>query len=308
MIAPGELTGTITEAVASRFGFKSGVKVFAGGPDFFVAILGTGAVKPGRACNRAGTSEGLNLCCRDRINDGRLLCYGHPIEPYWNLSGIISTTGEAAAWGRKLLGITGLPYAAFFGLAESASAGAGGLTFLPYLAGERAPLWDPHAQGVFLGLSLGTGREEIARSITEGICFAIRDVLTVMEEAGAPVEDLRVTGKPGQSSFLNQLKADITGRPVLVPGPRLSRSGSGTAKATLDAASLFPVELLGLTALGAAAMGVYKSVEEAAGDLVDIAETFVPNEEKKHIYDQTFGTYREAYRALKPLFHRDKDK
>jgi xylulokinase len=293
LVFPGEFIGTLTRAVASRFGFKSRVKVFAGGPDFFVAILGTGAVKPGLACDRAGTSEGINLCCRNKVDDNRLLCYGHPVKPYWNLSGPISTTGEAVAWGKKLLGMAGIPHASLSTLAKSAPAGAGGLVFLPYLAGERAPIWDPHARGVFLGLSLGTGREEIARAITEGICFAIRDVITVMEETGATVEELRVTGKPGESAYLNQLKADITGRPVLIP-------------ALKTAVEPLPAELLGLTALGTSAMGIYGSAAEAVLDLVTIMETFLPDEGKKPIYDQAFETYREAYRALKTVFEKNK--
>jgi xylulokinase len=305
-VMPGEPIGTVTKAAAARFGFKSNVNVIAGGPDFFVSILGTGAVSPGRACDRSGTSEGINLCCSERVGDKRLMCYGHPVRPYWNLSGIISTTGGAVAWGRELLGMAALPYAAFFGLAESSPAGAGGLIFLPYLAGERSPVWDPHARGVFMGLGLGTGRGEIARAIAEGICFAIRDVITVMEEAGAPVEELRVTGKPGESAFLNRLKADITGRPVLVPAPRAVLSGTAKTVETRPGGTAFlPAELLGLTALGAAGMGVYGSAEEAVRDLVGIAETFVPNGEKKRVYDSAFETYRETYRALKPLFNRN---
>jgi xylulokinase len=302
-VMPGEFIGRVSGEVSARFGFKSTVKVIAGGPDFFVSILGTGAVSPGQACDRSGTSEGINLCCSRHIDDLRLMCYGHPVKPYWNLSGIVSTTGEALAWGRELLGITSLPYAAFLDLAASAPAGADGLVFLPYLAGERAPIWDPHARGVFLGLSLGTGRRETARAIAEGICFAIRDVITVMEETGAPVEELRVTGKPGESSFLNQLKADVAGRPVLVPRTALS-AGDQTLGKLPGKTAFLPAELLGLTALGSAAMGAYVSVEEAVRDLVNVAETFVPNEETKRIYDDAFGTYRETYRALKPLFNR----
>jgi xylulokinase len=291
-VFPGELIGTVTAAAASRFGFKPRVKVLAGGPDFFAAILGTGAVRPGLACDRAGTSEGVNLCCADKVDDRRLMCYGHPVKPYWNLSGVISTTGEAAAWGRKLLGIADQPFAALSALAKAAPAGAGGLVFLPYLAGERSPVWDPRARGVFLGLSLATGREEVARAITEGICFAIRDVIAAMEESGTRVGELRVTGKPAESAFLNQLKADVTGRPVLVPVPR----AGGEA---------LPAELLGLAALGAAALGVYGSAEEAVRNLVGIRETFVPDGGKQGIYDQAFARYRAAYGALKPVFAMD---
>jgi xylulokinase len=306
-VFPGAFIGTVTKAAASRFGLSGKVKVIAGGPDFFVSILGTGVVRPGQACDRSGTSEGINLCARSRIDDRRLMCYGHPVKPYWNLSGVISTTGGALAWGRELLGIGALPFEDFFGLAEAAPAGARGLIFLPSLAGERAPIWDPNARGVFLGLSLSTRREELARAMAEGICLAIRDVITVMEEIGAPVTELRITGKPRESSFLNQLKADVSGRPVLIPGPRTARSGDTAlpSDATLPGETLpgkgLPLELLGLAALGSTAMGAYGSAEEAAGILVGIAETFVPDEKKRPIYDRAFGIYRETYQRVKGL-------
>ncbi|MDR3145150.1 MAG: hypothetical protein LBU21_02640 [Treponema sp.] len=282
-IAPGDCIGIVSGAAASLFGLPGTARVIAGGPDFFVSILGSGAVRPGAACDRTGTSEGINLCTEKRIHDSRLMCYGHPVRPYWNLSGIISTSGRAIRWGRELLGMEGLPYAAFYALADSAPAGAGGLLFLPYLAGERAPVWNPRARGVFMGLGLSSGRRELARAIVEGVCFAIRDVIAVMEEAGAPVRELRVSGGPGESAVFNRLKADISGRPVLLPPRR-------------DA------ELLGLTALGAAAAGKYASAEEAAGVMVTITGEYMPDEGRASLYAGMFERYRGLYRSLKDQF------
>ncbi|MDR2402792.1 MAG: hypothetical protein LBD78_02045 [Spirochaetaceae bacterium] len=282
-IAPGDCIGVISGAAASLFGFSGNVQVIAGGPDFFVSILGSGAILPGAACNRTGTSEGINLCTENRIRDNRLMCYGHPVRPYWNLSGIISTSGRAIRWGRELLGMEGLPYAAFYALADTAPAGAGGLLFLPYLAGERAPVWNPRARGVFMGLSLSSSRRELARAIVEGVCFAIRDVIGVMEETGAPVRELRVSGGPGESAVFNQLKADISGRRVLLPPRR-------------DA------ELLGLTALGAVAAGKYASPEEAAGVMVTITGEYIPDEGRASLYEGMFERYRGLYRSLKDQF------
>jgi xylulokinase len=295
-VKPGEIIGTLQPAVAQYFGFSdvainttgtsfAGIPVIAGGPDFFAAILGVGAVHPGEACDRSGTSEGINVCTAERITDARLMSYGHPVKPYWNLSGIISTTGKAIVWARELLGIDAEPFENFFDLAESAGSGANGMdgggvpVFLPYLAGERAPIWDPKARGVFIGLSLSTGRAELARSVAEGICFAIRDVVTVMEECGAAVQELRVSGHPGESDFLNQLKADITGRDVLAPVQK-------------DA------ELAGLAALGAAALGHYASAGEAAAAMVKIRRVYHGDEKKAALYKERFAAYRGAYRAL----------
>ncbi|GHV52815.1 xylulokinase [Spirochaetia bacterium] len=281
-ISPGETIGNLLPAVVRRFGFSGEVPVIAGGPDFFASILGAGAVHPGEACDRSGTSEGINVCTAERIMDTRLMSYGHPVKPYWNLSGIISTTGKAIVWARELLTINAEPFENFFCLAASADR-AGVPVFLPYLAGERAPIWDPHARGVFWGLSLSSGRAELARSVAEGICFAIRDVITVMEECGAEVRELRVSGHPGESDFLNQLKADITGRDVLVP-------------------VVGDAELVGLAALGAAARGHYGSAGEAAAAMVKIRRVYHGDEKKAHLYEGLFAEYRGLYRALKQGF------
>ncbi|GHT92291.1 xylulokinase [Spirochaetia bacterium] len=288
-IAPGETIGTLLPVVARCFGFSAAtasgaVPVIAGGPDFFAAILGVGAVHPGEACDRSGTSEGINVCTTERIMDARLMSYGHPVKPYWNLSGIISTTGKAIVWARELLGIDAEPFENFFKLADQAKSGVGVPVFLPYLAGERAPIWDPHARGVFLGLSLSSGRAELARSVAEGICFAIRDVITVMEECGAAVRELRVSGHPGESEFLNQLKADISGRDVLIP-------------------AVASAELMGLAALGAAALGNYTSAGEAAAAMVKIRRVYHGDEKKAARYERLFAEYRGAYQALKHLNH-----
>ena len=282
-IAPGETTGVLASRAASRFGFSPGTRVIAGGPDFFVSILGTAVTGPGQCCDRSGSSEGINVCTAERIIDPRLMSYGHPVPGLWNLSGIISTTGMAVSWARDLLGLAAEDYGAFFARAEQAAAGSGGLVFLPYLAGERAPLWDPRARGVFMGLSLATGREEAARAVAEGICYAIRDVADVMESCGAAIREFRISGGTAESRFLNQLKADITGRPVLVPARR-------------------EAELAGLAAIGAAALGKYASFAEAARATVRMEAEYLPNPAHRPVYEAGFARYRELYRALKDHF------
>jgi xylulokinase len=282
-IAPGGIIGTLLPGTAAFLGFSKPAPVIAGGPDFFAAILGSGAVRPGDACGRSGSSEGINVCTERRLSDPRLMSYGHPVKPYWNLSGIVSTTGKAVDWVMAVLGLEAGAYGDFFSLAAKAAPGVGGLIFLPYLAGERAPLWDPKARGVFMGLGLDTGRAELARSVAEGICCAIRDVIAVMEEAGAPVRNLRISGGPAASVFLNQLKADISGCEVLAP-------------AALNA------ELLGNACTGAAALGKYASAGEAAAALVKVERTYYPDEKKAALYQRLFAEYRELYASVKKYF------
>jgi xylulokinase len=166
-------------------------------------------------------------------------------------------------------------YDEFFTLAETARAGAGGLVFLPYLAGERAPVWNPTARGVLRGLNLATGRPEFARSVTEGICYAIRDVISVMEEAGAVIGELRSSGASSGNPLLNQIKADITRKKVC----------------SLEQKE---AELLGLAVTGACTLGRYASFSEAASALVRIEKTWFPDDTNAAIYDNLFEEYRET--------------
>lgn len=284
---PGDLIGTVTVLASGCLGIPAGIPVFAGGPDFFVSILGTGAVELGRVCDRSGTSEGINLCVREPLADDRLMTYRHPIKPFYNVSGIISTSGKAIGWAKDLFGMAQISFERMYAEMAKAAPGCGGLVFLPYLTGERAPLWDPEARGVFNGLDLSTGRSEMLRSVAEGVCFAIRDVITVMEELGGHVGELRITGGPAQSRFLNQLKADITGRGILVP-------------------AMQEAELLGSLVLAQTALGEYASLAEAAEHLVRIKDHYLPDPHLKELYDGLFDIYRSTYRQLKTVHQHGK--
>jgi len=277
-IRPGEIFGELATQTATRLGFAPGIPVISGGSDFVAAILGLGVVKPGQVCNRTGTSDGINACTESRISDARLMSYGHPIKPFWNLSGIVSTTGKAVEWGRNLLGIES--YEEFFSLAQNAQAGSGGMVFLPYLAGERAPIWDPSARGMLRGLGLSTGRSEFARSVLEGINFATRDIIEIMEEAGVAIDELRVAGTAAGNDLLNQIKADITMKQVLVPVQK-------------------EAELLGLAVIGSCTLGKHASFSQAAKAFVRIGKTFQPQRETAALYDDLFGEYRRMREGLK---------
>jgi xylulokinase len=270
-IRPGDPFGTILPSAARHFGFAKNVPVISGGPDFFAAILGSGVTKPEQACDRTGSSEGINLCTQSRIADDRLMSYGHPVKPYWNLSGIINTTGKAIDWACDLLGINS--FDDFIALAQGSESGSGGLVFLPYLAGERAPIWNPSVNAVWSGISLSSGRHEFANSILESAGFAIRDVLSVMEETGVKAKQLRVTGGLAGCSILNQIKADITGIEII----------EGVHK---------EAELLGLAIIGSCFLGKFASYAEASSALYRIERSFEPNQANAALYNKLFYEYK----------------
>jgi xylulokinase len=247
-----------------------------------MSLLGTATTRPGRVCDRAGTSEGVNLCAREPLGDPRLIDLPHIVEPLCNVSGIISTSGRAVEWFKELGG-SGVDYEGFLEEARQAASGSDRLLFLPYLCGERAPIWDSSARGVFLGLSLGHGRREMARAVLEGTAFAMRDVIEVMESRGAAVTELRITGTPARSAVWNQIKADITGKPLSVP-------------------EVEEAELMGGACLGLRALGRFSRLDEAAESLVRLKKTYAPDPEAAGLYGKMFEIYRGAYAALKSVF------
>jgi len=276
--------GGVTQAASARTGLPAGIPVVGGGPDFIASLIGTATTAPRRACDRSGTSEGINLCWdKPHARDPRLLFMPHVVAPYENISGVISATGRAVSWFMGIEGLGAADHQGFFEAAASAPAGAGKLLFLPYLAGERAPLWDPEARGAFIGLSLKHGRREMARAVAESAGFAMRDVIGVMESLGASVDDLRVTGQPAGNAVWNQIKADIVQKPIRVP-------------------AFGEAELMGDLCFALAALGDYGSAAEAAERLVAFGRTFEPDASLGALYDGLFGLYRESYRGLKPVF------
>ncbi len=279
----GKVMGRVTAAGSAATGLPRGVPVVSGGPDFLVSLLGTATVEAGRACVRSGTSEGINLCSPEPTADRRLLCVSHIAEGFWNVSGMISTSGKALEWFRQAAGRASQPYEDLLAEVEAAPPGAGGLLFLPYLAGERAPIWDPSARGAFIGLTLGHGVREMLRAVVESVGFAIRDVVEVMEESGLAVRDLRITGRPSRSRAWNQVKADITGRRILVPETR-------------------DPDLAGDVCLALRALGRYATVAEAAETIVRIGGRFEPDPATREMYDGMFAAYRQSYAGLKAVF------
>lgn len=282
-LASGARVGAVSAAGAAATGIPEGSPVFAGAPDYIVALLGTGTVMPGRACLRAGTSEGVNLCSPREINDARLMCVSHVAQGCWNVSGFISTSGKALEWFMKASGGSAAGYERLFEDIARVPAGADRLLFLPYLAGERSPIWDPDARGAFVGLTLNHGTREMTRAVVESVAYAVRDVIEVMEEAGAPVRDLRITGRPSRSAVWNRIKADVTGRRIIVP------------------AAVDP-DLAGDVCLALFGLGDYGSIAAAADAIFATGAVFEPDPGATRVYDELFALYRETYRGLRPVF------
>lgn len=273
--ATGAPVGVTSRRAAGELGIPAAVPVFAGAPDYVMALLGTAAVREGDTCNRSGSSDGVNHCTASPVDDPRLLCLPHLVAGLFTASGVISTTGSALEWFARLMNDDG----ELFRRAARAPAGAGGVLFLPYLAGERTPLWRDDVRGVFSGLGLEHGRPELARAVLEAVGYALRDSIGLIEAHGGKVDAIRLAGARGGSRWLNQIKADIVGRRLLVP-------------AVLDA------ELTGCACVAARALGADPSFAAAARRLVRIVDTIEPRARYAARYAEGFARYKREQARL----------
>jgi xylulokinase len=167
--------------------------------------------------------------------------------------------------------------------ASKVPAGCEGLVMLPHLQGAMAPEANPAAKGVFYGFTLRHSRGHFTRAIMEAVCFIVRRNIEVIEGMGVPVSEVRALGGGARSAIWKQMEADVTKRLVLTT--------NNEEAATLGAAIL-----------AGKATGLYSSVAEAVGQMVEIKVRFEPNRENISVYDEAFKTYIDLYNALCPLF------
>lgn len=166
--------------------------------------------------------------------------------------------------------------------AASVQPGSDGLIFLPYMAGERTPIWDPDAKGVYYGLDFGKTKGHFIRAAMEGTAYALKHNLDVAEEAGASVNVLRAMGGAANSLLWTQIKADITGKPIIVP--------SSDTATTLGAAILAGV-----------GTGMYRDFDEAVRLTVREKRRHEPDPAASGRYAEDYQTYIELYEQLKGI-------
>jgi xylulokinase len=278
-VEPGELIGPVSERAADILGLPPGIPVIAGGPDYIMSIIGTASMQAGRTCDRAGTSEGVNLCWSAPVRDPKLLCFPHLVRGLYNVSAMFSTSGSALDWAARSLGSHKPDVEALLREVQGVPAGSDGLLFLPFLSPERFPIWDPNMRGAFVGLTLAHGRREMMRAVVESTGFAVRSVIAAMEASGCHAADLRVTGSQTRLPLWCQVRADVTGKKVLLPEQE-------------DA------ELVGNACVGFFGLGDFESLPAAAESLVRFQRTFVPDQRAAEVYDEMFARFSRACACL----------
>jgi len=264
-------------------GTTEAARVAVGTQDGVAAIYGCGELDAGTAFDVSGTSETVGILSRERnVSPG--IRGVIPMPRHYLHAGPTQAGGRSIAWALGACA-PNLTLEGFFDAARSSPPGANRLVFLPYLLGERAPLWDPQARGVFFGLSLAHRQADVCRAVLEGVAFAIRHLLETIE-GGLPERATRmfVSGGGAKSPLWNEIKAAATGRTVCCP----ANVETGT---------------LGAAMIAAAAGGTHPTLAAAVAGMRPAFARVEPGGDRGG-YDALYGVYRELYPALRECFAR----
>lgn len=276
------IVGKVTPLAASLTGLCEGTPVVAGGLDAACGTLGAGVFRVGQTQEQGGQAGGMSICCDAPHAHIKLILGPHVVPGKWLLQGGTVGGGGALRWFKEQFG-SNMSFDELTSAAAAIPPGSNGLLFLPYMAGERSPIWNPDAKGVFYGLSYDKTRAHMVRALLEGVAFALNHNLMTAKEAGADFDVMSAMGGAANSHLWTQIKADITGHTFEVPA-------SDTATT------------LGAAILAGIGSKVYSSYEEAVLKTVTITRVQHPDMATHEIYQKYMNRYLQLSDTLGPVF------
>ena len=282
----------VDAAQALALGLVAGTPVIVGANDGVLSNLGVGAIERGAVALTIGTSGAMRTVVDTPQTDpaGRTFCYALT-ERHWVVGGPVNNGGIVLRWVRdefgaaeteiaKRLGID--PYEVLTHIAARIPAGSGGLLFHPYLAGERAPLWNADLRGSFFGLAMHHRKEHMIRAVLEGVLMNLHTILPAVESLTGRAKVIKATGGFARSPMWRQMLADVFDREVVVPESIES--------------SCFGAAMLGLFALGELA-----SLDEVAG-MVGATHRHVPDADAARVYARLAPIFAAIPRQLEAQY------
>ncbi len=278
-----DVVGSVTEQAGRELGLPSGIPVVAGGGDGACANVGAGICAPGDIYCSLGTTAWIAYHASAPVIDrgARIFDIISLDGECFGVFGTMQTAGKSVDWVRELFGLDS--NRTLDTLAKESPAGSGGLIFLPYLEGERSPIFDSRARSLFFGISASHTRSHFLRAVLEGVAYGLRSILEVHREA-EPIGRMRIIGGGAKSPIWLQIIADVCNVEL----------------------ELLSVSSDNLTSLGAAfaagvGVGAYRNLEQAIS-CVKPAGIVAPNPENREVYDAGFAKYRDLYPSVKQLF------
>ncbi len=282
----GSPVGGVAPGPAAELGIPVGTPVIAGGNDALASFHGAGLADAGDAVDTGGTSGGLGVYWDHALDAPGTYRAPAALDGLWLYGGAMNALGKSVEWVTDLLAPAGGDDAdQLLETAFRTPAGAAGLVFLPYLAGERAPIDDRRARGMLAGLSLDHGRGHITRAVLEAGGYALRHVAEPIRAAGIGITRLVVSGAAERLAPVAAMRADILGVPVDVPAvPETAAAGAAI--------------------LAAVGSGVHPDTRAAIRAMVRIERRVEPDPANRATYDALFEVYRALYPATASLQHR----
>ena len=253
----------------------------AGAGDQQAGALGVGVVGPGPLSVVLGTSGVVFAALEGYRADpeARVHVFCHAVPDTWEAMGVMLSAAGSLRWLRDVVGRS---FDELVGEAAGWAPGAEGLTFLPYLQGERTPHADPDARGSFTGLSLRHDRGALVRAVLEGVAYGLRDSLELLRELGVEPTVGRVSGGGARSELWLKIVASVLGVP-------------------LERTAVEEGAAYGAALLGGVAAGVFADAHEAVSACVRVRDTLEPDPEWSRAYDEGYARFRSLYPALRRL-------
>ena len=275
--------GTLLPELADALGLPRTVRVCAGAGDNAAAAIGTGTVGGG-ACNISLGTSGTVFISGERFGvdpNNALHSFAHA-DGRWHLMGCMLSAASCNRWLMEDV-FGSADYAAEQALIGSSRLGENGVYFLPYLMGERSPINDTDARGVFIGMTMDTKRADLTQAVLEGVAFAIRDMLSVARSLGLDIRRSMLCGGGARSPLWREILANVLGIELDIP---VSEQGPG----------------MGGAMLAMTACGEYASVRECCAALVRVKERVLPTPELTEKYARRYEAFRRIYPALRDVF------
>lgn len=275
------VVGGLTQDAADALGLRLGTPVVAGAGDQAAAAVGNGLADGCETMVAIGTGGQIITCISSPVRDEHLrvhtLC--HALPGKWYIMGAIQSAGLALDWFRKASGST-LSFGELCSEASTVGPGAQGLMFLPHLTGERSPYMDPMSRGAFVGLTLQHGRAHLVRAVLEGVTFALRQSLEIMQEIGIATREVIASASGGTNDTWRSILGDVLKVPTRVNG-------------------LEPASAYGAAFLAGLGVGYYSSFDDVRSIVrPKRSPRLLPDPANFEVYDRCFDLFCRLYPAL----------
>jgi xylulokinase len=275
-----QVVGTVSAAASSLTGLSAGTPVVCGAPDFLCSFLGSGAASAKTAAMMLGTAGNLMSLTPPKI-DPRLLNTIYINGAVISTGGVLA--GSAVRWFGEMLRIDPTDiYETLDNEAALIEPGSEKLIFLPYLLGERSPIWDAYARGVYFGLTTTHHRGHLYRALLEGVAYAFRQLIDILTENGGSIEEIITINGGARSAVWRQIFADVLERPI-----RWRPSKDGTS--------------LGGAYLAGVGTGIFGDLSGIQNWMEPTIDTF-PDTSNSQEYRRGYAVYASLYEKLQDSF------